>query len=55
MRHVWKTADEILGAVDVPASTLQNRLASTHFFAICTLIRRETDLCVNPAGAHNKY
>jgi hypothetical protein len=45
MRHMWKTTDQILVAADAPGSrTIQNHLTSTYVFAICTLIRRETDL-----------
>jgi hypothetical protein len=45
MRHMWKTMDGILVEANAPGSRgVQNHLTSTYVFAICTLIRRETDL-----------
>jgi len=51
MRHMWKTTDQILVASDAPGSgTIQNHLTSTYVFAICTLIRRETDLSLHTSS-----
>jgi hypothetical protein len=45
MRHMWKTMDGIIVEAAAPGSRgVQNHLTSTYVFAICTLIRRETDL-----------
>jgi hypothetical protein len=51
MRHMWRTTDRILVAADAPGSrTFQNHLTSTYVFAICTLIRRETDVSTDSSS-----